>query len=82
MSSYFPLLKCVSLFNHCQSFSLWGRTSGINGANWHHGKQQKIGLGKENAGFGDTIRSSGSRVGKCTNMLGSERPRGTEYMCC
>ena len=77
MFSHFSLLKYISLFYNCQSFSLWSRASGINGANWHHGKQQKIGLGKEDAGSGDTIRSSGSRVGKCTDVSGTERSRGT-----
>jgi hypothetical protein len=60
---------------------LWGWASGTNGTNWHYGKQQKIGLGKEDAGFGDTTGPSRSRAGKCTDVLGSERPRGTNYLC-
>ena len=60
---------------------MWGWASGIDGTNWHHGKQQKTGLGKEDAGFGNKIRSSGPRVGKCTNLSGSEGSRGTEHMC-
>lgn len=55
---------------------MWSWTSGISASNWHHGKQQEGGMGKEDESFRSKGRYPGSRISKCPKKTGSERSRG------